>query len=384
MRTSKPVQRLQWGDPAALKLMKENKPVILIGTGLLGGSLKKWGDLEYLSKHISTEHKFHVYSSAGRFLYVDEDSKKASGQYVFESEVTKSELPFKEFCRAISKGLSSGSGGRRAGATSARGGEERDAPRKKVYLQQPLYEGIGEKITNDFREVPWSWVENVRTEMRFGPLRINMLLVAEPETVTPCHYDEQHNLLGCMSGRKHCILFDPVDFSSLYPFPVFHPADRQSQVNIHRPDEVRFPNFSAARPYTCCIEPLDLLYIPPYWWHQIEHHKGDSPIVGINFWFQSMPRGADVPATLSSATKVSVSRNVEKMVASDLGVSEAAMFWRDVTEESFLCGKAALRPSTQAYYDKVLQCLGLLMQPTLVQPFFREMFVDRFRLKMTS
>ena len=34
-------------------------------------------------------------------------------------------------------------------------------------------------------------------------------------------------------GEKRCLLFSPANFSKLYPFPVAHPCDRQSQVNMH-------------------------------------------------------------------------------------------------------------------------------------------------------
>ena len=34
-------------------------------------------------------------------------------------------------------------------------------------------------------------------------------------------------------GEKRCLLFSPANFSKLYPFPVAHPCDRQSQVNAH-------------------------------------------------------------------------------------------------------------------------------------------------------
>ena len=70
------------------------------------------------------------------------------------------------------------------------------------------------------------------------------------------------------------------------------------------------------------------------------------------------------------------------MVASDLGVAQAASFWEDMTDELFLSGQVEVRPSTKSYYDKVLQCLGLLMSSSTVKQFFRQMFVGRFRIKM--
>ena len=48
--------------------------------------------------------------------------------------------------------------------------------------------------------------------------------------VTPVHYDEQQNFFCQLHGEKHCILFSPDHHDRLYPHPIYHPHDRQSQV----------------------------------------------------------------------------------------------------------------------------------------------------------
>ena len=48
--------------------------------------------------------------------------------------------------------------------------------------------------------------------------------------LTPCHYDEQENFFTQVTGCKRVILFSPGQFDCLYPYPVHHPHDRQSQV----------------------------------------------------------------------------------------------------------------------------------------------------------
>lgn len=55
--------------------------------------------------------------------------------------------------------------------------------------------------------------------------------------MTPAHYDEQQNFFAQIKGHKRCILFPPDQFECLYPYPVHHPCDRQSQVS-HSPDDV--------------------------------------------------------------------------------------------------------------------------------------------------
>ena len=51
--------------------------------------------------------------------------------------------------------------------------------------------------------------------------------------MTPAHYDEQQNFFAQLCGRKRVILFPPGEFGALYPFPVHHPNDRQSQVDLY-------------------------------------------------------------------------------------------------------------------------------------------------------
>lgn len=48
--------------------------------------------------------------------------------------------------------------------------------------------------------------------------------------VTPAHYDEQENFFAQIRGYKRFILFHPDQFKCMYPYPTYHPCDRQSQV----------------------------------------------------------------------------------------------------------------------------------------------------------
>ena len=84
------VPRLEWTDPNALETMKKQLPVILTKTGLAGKALQKWGDLDYLAKHISASSKFRVYFSRGHFYTVTEKIKQRRRMFLkvkFERKV---------------------------------------------------------------------------------------------------------------------------------------------------------------------------------------------------------------------------------------------------------------------------------------------------------
>lgn len=51
-----------------------------------------------------------------------------------------------------------------------------------------------------------------------------------PGNITPVHYDEQENFFAQIKGYKQFLMFPPDQYENLYPYPVHHPHDRQSQV----------------------------------------------------------------------------------------------------------------------------------------------------------
>ncbi|CAH1249299.1 TYW5 [Branchiostoma lanceolatum] len=71
------------------------------------------------------------------------------------------------------------------------------------------------------------------------------------------HYDIMDNLLIQVSGRKRVVLFSPRDATHLYLT-----GDKSAVLDLENPDLERFPQFCQARPYTCTLEPGDILFIP--------------------------------------------------------------------------------------------------------------------------
>jgi len=83
------------------------------------------------------------------------------------------------------------------------------------------------------------------------------------------HYDMDHNFFMQMVGRKRFILFPPWETKNLYPNPSIHPCNRKAQVDFDDPDLETYPKFKNAKAFVAILNPGDLLYIPPFWWHKV-------------------------------------------------------------------------------------------------------------------
>ena len=71
--------------------------------------------------------------------------------------------------------------------------------------------------------------------------------------------------------RKQVRLFG-IDLANLYPNPLgSHGKTVQSQVNCDAPDLELFPNFAGAKCQYCVLEPGEMLFIPAFFWHQVDH-----------------------------------------------------------------------------------------------------------------
>lgn len=99
-------------------------------------------------------------------------------------------------------------------------------------------------------------------------------------TISPCHYDPNHNILCQVVGSKYIRLYDTKYSENLYPHE--GKLSNTSQVDIEHPDEVKFPRFREAEYRECILEEGDALYIPPKVWHYV---KSLDMSFSVSFWW---------------------------------------------------------------------------------------------------
>jgi hypothetical protein len=119
--------------------------------------------------------------------------------------------------------------------------------------------------------------------------------IAPLGAVTPLHYDSGANVVLQVVGRKTWWLLPPAWLSALSPYPKLHLRHRQSQLSLHDLAELhngtlprecaadanglpfsgrlRLNSTIAAKAraevYRVDLQPGDLLYIPPFWAHEV-------------------------------------------------------------------------------------------------------------------
>lgn len=117
------------------------------------------------------------------------------------------------------------------------------------------------------------------------------------------HHDPFDNFFVQIHGSKRFTLFPPEVQHALYVYPKTHPASRQAQVNINKlygedgvsTDSPIASTELAKFPYLeepimlnagmeIIIKPGEVLYLPPFWFHQVESLEN---AVSINTWFNS-------------------------------------------------------------------------------------------------
>ena len=99
-------------------------------------------------------------------------------------------------------------------------------------------------------------------------------------TVTHAHYDTSHNLFVQVTGRKHFTLWPPAAHAPLRLYPTRHSLHRQSALS-----EPPRAAAAAAGRRSVVLDEGDALYLPPFYFHQVEALSNVSLAVAV--WSES-------------------------------------------------------------------------------------------------
>lgn len=126
--------------------------------------------------------------------------------------------------------------------------------------------------------------ENIRGLSQFFSKSVmRNLWISSGSRTVGLHFDAAENLNVQICGRKRFTLYPP-GTAGYYPCPMFSQTAHISEVFREGPDydPARFPAFDPSKGRDAILEAGEILYLPPYWWHQVTS-LGDVNI-NLNTW----------------------------------------------------------------------------------------------------
>ncbi|MDZ8262391.1 cupin-like domain-containing protein [Nostoc sp. ChiQUE01b] len=97
------------------------------------------------------------------------------------------------------------------------------------------------------------------------------------------HFDRIHNIFVQVRGKKRILLFPPSNYLSFYP-PLEDSSGigHNSKVNPDILNLELFPKFPWEEKIEVVLQPGEMLYIPPFWWH---HVTAVDENISLSFWY---------------------------------------------------------------------------------------------------
>eukprot|EP00002_Diphylleia_rotans_P036777 TRINITY_DN8156_c0_g1_i1.p1 TRINITY_DN8156_c0_g1~~TRINITY_DN8156_c0_g1_i1.p1 ORF type:complete len:346 (+),score=58.26 TRINITY_DN8156_c0_g1_i1:48-1085(+) len=121
------------------------------------------------------------------------------------------------------------------------------------------------------------WDQQVRADIRPNKFLMTSdnsavgMWVSTAGVVANTHYDRSENFHVMVTGRKKFIIFAPTSHRGLYTYPSIHPHYHQSQVDVTAKESLmEYPLFPTEVALEFILEPSEILYIPPFWFHRVE------------------------------------------------------------------------------------------------------------------
>ena len=126
----------------------------------------------------------------------------------------------------------------------------------------------------------WEWLHQMRSTWSSG--KTYQVFIGGQGTKTSLHCAGEHNLFTQVHGKKHWYFIEPKADTWLNP-PVTRTPYFHSMFDPECPDYASYPGMATTQIWECTLEPGDVLFNPPFWWHQV---RNITPSIGVGFrWF---------------------------------------------------------------------------------------------------
>ena len=301
----------------ALNMVYEHSPVLLRGTSLISKAVAKW-NFEAMAAAApqpptagpQPEDEVEVLCSNGlRRRFIEFDSSKnlaTSPYYLREPETQQLRMTVKEFVQCAASWQTRHIMLKATICHLIKKSEVGNTEETACLPVSGSLEGIAAGF---YDAIDWLWLNGLCRSQAFGPVLKVDLEAGITDGLQPARYSLQDELMAQVSGRRRVLLIPPSSaFSGMYPFPVAHPYDRYSMVDLESLDPVKWPGCTQVRGIVAVLLPGDVLYIPSYWFSHVQDLESESATLRF-----TLSRGMRPPS--SDADMLRVSRSIEERVA---------------------------------------------------------------------
>ncbi|XP_077997049.1 bifunctional peptidase and (3S)-lysyl hydroxylase Jmjd7-like [Glandiceps talaboti] len=169
-----------------------------------------------------------------------------------------------------------------------------------AYLEYSSIPEYMPELEDDIQEFPF-------VKGRLSRRHLN-IWISDGNTLGKLHFDPFDNFLCMISGKKQLIIFDPHDNTQMYeghiPEAILGYQTEtgkfrrkklldstsmvMSPIDILDPELKRFPKFSKTYPMNCTISEGEALFMPAFWWHEVQSFPSvtENRNIAVNYWYE--------------------------------------------------------------------------------------------------
>ncbi|XP_006818312.2 bifunctional peptidase and (3S)-lysyl hydroxylase Jmjd7-like [Saccoglossus kowalevskii] len=275
--------------------LKRSKPVIITGAMDDWDAITKWSN-EFLREKYGKKEIHIKLAPNGEFEGCEPAEVWESYQTFSVPEIVKSQLPFPDLVvvRPATMNINFSE------FMDMIDNERLKENNISAYLEYSSIPQYMPELEKDIKELPFVKDRLIRKHLN--------IWISDGNTLGKLHFDPFDNFLCMISGKKELILFEPFNNTQLYEAHIpeaildYDPSHGKfhkrrlldstsmvmSPVDILKPEFQRFPEFGKTFPLNCTIDEGDILFMPSFWWHEVQSYPSSTTHrnVAINFWYE--------------------------------------------------------------------------------------------------
>lgn len=221
------------------------------------------------------------------------------------------------------------------------------------------------------------WLHALCRSLQLGPPLHSHIYASTRGAFQPPKYCTHDQIVLQLCGRCRILLIPPEwSFSGMYPYPISHPYDTYSMVDIEHLDPGKWPGCSMVQGFSAILSPGDVLFVPSYWF--ADYQDLDKENVSLRTTIHhSSHRGL-----ATNALSLRLSRVIEERVESVVGQSDVKL-WLELVSKGKETDRINL--GTVAGYHRAVMCQDIRdeIDQTLGQGTWSQFLSSMCRLRLT-